>query len=59
MWTDAKRKNINKYNIFKKFEIDSKNKRKYNISFTEKAFFFKIDFFLKFKLSIHFYFFIL
>jgi hypothetical protein len=38
-WND-KRKNITKYNMFKKFKIDLNASRNYNITYNEKNFFY-------------------
>jgi hypothetical protein len=40
MWTDSKRKNIVKYNMFKNFQLDSTTIRKYNITYRENNFFY-------------------
>ena len=40
MWSDSKRKNIIKYNMFKNFQLDSNTIRKYNITYREKNFFY-------------------
>ena len=41
MRTDSKRKNIIKYNMFKKFKLDSNTIRNYNITYRENNFFYE------------------
>jgi len=40
MWTDSKRKNIIKYNMFKNFQLDSNTNRNYKITYRENNFFY-------------------
>jgi len=40
MWSDGKRKNIIKYNMFKNFQLDSNTIRNYNITYRENNFFY-------------------
>ena len=40
MWSDSKRKNISKYDMFKNFQIDLNTIRNYNITYRENNFFY-------------------